>query len=51
MSRSVAVTVTGTANASSERTFDTIVPIDLSRVFRGYGPLPAVTRTTDQTRA
>lgn len=51
MSRSVAVTVTGTANASSERTFDTIVPIDLSRVFRGYGPLPAVTRTTDQTGA
>ncbi|MDQ3157450.1 MAG: polyketide cyclase [Actinomycetota bacterium] len=51
MSKSVAVTVTGTAHTSSERTFDTIVPIDLPSVFRGYGPLPAVTRTTDQTGA
>ena len=31
--------------------FDAVVPIDLSTVFRGYGPLPAVTGVMDQTGA
>lgn len=49
MPTSIAVTVTGTAPASREQTFDAIVPIELSRVFTGYGPLPAVTSTSGQT--
>jgi hypothetical protein len=28
-----------------------IAPIELARIFRGYGPLPAVLRTRDQTGA
>ncbi len=49
MSRRVPVTTEAVARASPEATFDGIVPIDLSRMFLGYGPLPAVTATRDQT--
>jgi hypothetical protein len=45
----VPVTVEAVATASAEATFDTIVPIALPRIFTGYGPLPAVTATRDQT--
>lgn len=44
-----AVTVTATARAAREHVFDIIVPIDLSSVFHGFGPLPAVTGTSDET--
>jgi hypothetical protein len=36
-------------DASLEETFQTIVPIDLPTVFPGYGPLPAVKGTRNQT--
>jgi hypothetical protein len=45
----VTVPVEGVAPAGVEATFDAMMPIDLSRIFRGYGPLPAVVATTDQT--
>jgi hypothetical protein len=45
----VTVPVEGTAPADVETTFDAIVPIELPRIFRGFGPLPAVVATTDQT--
>jgi len=35
--------------ASTEDAFRHIVPIDLTSIFTGYGPLPAVTETRDQT--
>jgi hypothetical protein len=47
----ITVPVEGTAPADVETTFDALTPIDLSRIFRGYGPLPAVVETTDQTGA
>jgi hypothetical protein len=34
--------------ANQVNTFEHIVPIDLSSIFRGYGPLPAVTATQNQ---
>jgi hypothetical protein len=43
------VTVEGTARADPATTFDVIVPIELPRIFRGFGPLPAVVGTRDQT--
>ena len=49
MRRSVPVTVEDVARATPEATFDAIVPIDLSKMFVGHGPLPAVTGTRDQT--
>lgn len=42
-------TVTDTANASLDATFVAIAPIHLPLIFTGYGPLPAVVRTRDQT--
>jgi hypothetical protein len=45
----VAVTVQGQARAPVERTFATIAPIDLATIFRGFGPLPAVVATREQT--
>ncbi len=51
MPAGITVPVEGTAPADVETTFDTLMPVDLSRIFRGYGPLPAVVETTDQTGA
>lgn len=48
MPKSVAVTVTATARVAPQRCFDAIVPIDLSAMMQGYGPLPAVSGTRDQ---
>jgi hypothetical protein len=45
----IAVTVETDVRAPLEATFGTIVPIDLARIFRGLGPLPAVTGTREQT--
>jgi hypothetical protein len=45
----VPVTVEAVAKASVELTFDAIVPIELPKMFLGYGPLPAVTGTRDLT--
>jgi hypothetical protein len=45
----VEIVVAGQARASSELTFATIVPIDLTRIFTGLGPLPAVVGNREQT--
>jgi hypothetical protein len=47
--RTTAAEVHVTVRASRERAFEHIVPIDLSAIFTGYGPLPAVSGTRDQT--
>jgi hypothetical protein len=44
-----AVTVETDVRAPLEATFLTIVPIELSRIFRGLGPWPAVVSTREQT--
>lgn len=43
------VVVGAVAHAPQEQVFRHIVPMDLSGIFTGYGPLPAVTGTSDQT--
>jgi hypothetical protein len=45
------VTVETDVQASLEDTFLTIVPIELAKIFRGFGPLPAVVGTREQTGA
>jgi hypothetical protein len=47
--RRIPVAVHGTARADPQATFDAIVPIELPRIFRGFGPLPAVRSTRDQS--
>jgi hypothetical protein len=49
VNRAIAVTVSARAPADAETTFDAIVPIELPRIFRGLGPLPAVLATREQT--
>src|SRR5688572_1767103 len=46
-----AATVTTTIEVSIEDAFRQIVPIDLTSIFTGHGPLPAVTQTRDQSGA
>ena len=46
---STAATVTTTIHVPKEEAFLHIVPIDLPSIFTGYGPLPRVTKTRDQT--
>jgi hypothetical protein len=46
-----AATVGTTIEASIDEAFRHIVPIDLSSIFTGYGPLPSVTQTRDQSGA
>lgn len=46
-----AATVSMTIEALIEEAFGQIVPIDLSSIFTGYGPLPAVMQTRDQSGA
>ncbi len=46
---SAAATVIATVEASRETTFLHIVPIALTSIFTGYGPLPSVTQTLNQT--
>lgn len=47
--RSTAAEVQTTIEAPAEKAFEHIVPIDLTSIFTGYGPLPAVTGTQHQT--
>lgn len=47
----VAVTVSAGASAPPDRAFHVVAPIDLPRIFRGMGPLPAVVATREQTGA
>lgn len=47
--RSTAAEVQTTVEAPAEQAFEHIVPIDLTSIFTGYGPLPAVTGTRGQT--
>lgn len=47
--RSTATEVHATVQVLPERAFEHIVPIDLAAIFTGYGPLPAVVRTREQT--
>jgi hypothetical protein len=49
MMKAVEIVVEGYARAPLRATFDTIVPIDLAKIFTGYGPLPAVVGGRDQT--
>lgn len=44
----LATTVSAEVNANQVSAFEHIVPIDLSSIFTGYGPLPAVTKTKNQ---
>ena len=43
------VTIAATANAPINKTFETIVPIDVPTIMPGYGPLPAATGVENQT--
>jgi hypothetical protein len=47
--RPAAATVQTTIEATTEEAFLHIVPIDLASIFTGYGPLPSVTKTLNQT--
>ena len=47
----IAVTVEADVHAPLAPTFLTIVPIELAKIFRGLGPLPAVVGTREQTGA
>ncbi|WP_411880844.1 SRPBCC family protein [Polaromonas sp. YR568] len=46
---STAATVTTSIEAPAEKAFLHIVPIALASIFTGYGPLPSVTGTLDET--
>jgi hypothetical protein len=48
---SLSATVEATVKADQAAAFERIVPIDLTSIFKGYGPLPAVTGTQDQVGA
>lgn len=47
----VPVTVQTRASVAPARAFEVIVPVDLSLIFRGWGPFPAVVGVDDQTSA
>ncbi|MEZ5443030.1 MAG: hypothetical protein R3F15_16280 [Lysobacterales bacterium] len=47
--RSATAEVHITIDASQVESFERIVPIELSSIFTGYGPLPSVVGTQDQT--
>lgn len=47
----ISVTVKGVASADQITAFETIVPIDLSKIFLGHLGLPAVIGTKDETGA
>lgn len=44
-----AATVSIVMGAARSKTFEYVVPIDLPSIFTGYGPLPAVKGTKDET--
>ena len=45
----VEIVVEGYAQAARERTFDAIVPVDLTLILRGFGPIPGVLGVRDQS--
>ena len=45
----VPVAVATTAGVTPTAAFAAIVPVDLTRIFTGFGPLPAVRRVRDQS--
>jgi hypothetical protein len=45
----IPVTTETVVHAPLNAAFETIVPIDLAKIFRGLGPLPAVVATREQT--
>lgn len=47
----ISVTVKGIANTDQITAFETIVPIELSKIFLGHLGLPAVIGTKDETGA
>lgn len=47
----LSATVEADIKANQSIVFEHIVPIDLASIFKGYGPLPAVTSTQNQTGA
>ncbi|WP_410210833.1 hypothetical protein [Aquirhabdus sp.] len=49
--RVIPVIVSIETNVDQVTVFDHIVPIDLTKIFTGYGPLPAVIGTQHQTGA
>ena len=49
--KTVPVTVQTRAKLSPKRAFNTIAPIDLSLIFKGWGPFPAVRGVNNQTEA
>lgn len=49
--RSTSAEVSTTIHAPRAQAFEHIVPIDLASIFTGYGPLPSVSGTRDQTGA
>lgn len=51
MMTSISATVTMELGVNQITAFEYIVPIDLTSIFVGYGPLPAVTGTKNQTGA
>lgn len=51
VSNGISTTIETEITANLEKVFAHIVPIDLSSIFTGYGPLPAVTATFNQTGA
>ncbi|WP_299416299.1 SRPBCC family protein [Acaryochloris sp. IP29b_bin.148] len=48
---SLSATVSTHVNTDQAVAFETIVPIDLTTIFQGYGPLPAVTSVEGQSGA
>ncbi|MDY6857424.1 MAG: SRPBCC family protein [Thermodesulfobacteriota bacterium] len=48
---SLAATVSTVVKSNQVKSFEHIVPIDLTSIFTGYGPLPAVTGTENQIGA
>jgi hypothetical protein len=49
MPAGVAITVEGAARTPLDQAFRAIAPVPLAEIFTGYGPLPAVVRTREQS--
>ena len=47
----ISIKVTKTVELNRDRLFDFFIPIELPKIFRGYGLLPAVVKVSQQTGA
>ncbi len=45
----IPVTVSATTNVAPKPAFETAAPVDLTKIFTGFGPLPAVVGIREQT--